>query len=435
VAIVQSNYIPWRGYFDLMNQVDAFVLLDDVQYTRRDWRNRNRIKTADGLRWLSIPVQTKGSYDQRIDQTRIADPGWRRSHWSAIEQAYRRAPYFDEIAAVLAPLYDALDAELLSEVNLAFLECVRAQLGIDTPMSRSSEYRTAGERNRRLLDICHATGASEYVSGPLARDYLDVELFAREGVAVRWFDYSGYRPYAQLHGDFEPSVSIVDLLFCEGNASRDFLRSSARPPTDEDDDAAPDERFGDGGVDTTVTTGRQGARTRRAAATAAVAAAATLGIGGCGNDSAAGETPRATATSTAASRDGAAAAEAAPARVRTLRLQSQLAAPPRGAPTGSAPGSQLLFNGMLFKPGASRAIGRSQASCTRTASGAGEVFQCLLSFVLSGGMIYAQSTSSARGPADGVVTGGTRRYAYLRGTFRYKANGTPRVDLTFRLAR
>ncbi len=224
VAIVQSNYIPWRGYFDLMNQVDAFVLLDDVQYTRRDWRNRNRIKTADGPRWLSIPVQTKGSYDQRIDQTRIADPGWRRSHWSAIEQAYRRAPHFDEIAAVLAPLYDALDAELLSEVNLAFLECVRAQLAIDTPMSRSSEYGTAGERNRRLLDICHATGAGEYVSGPLARDYLDVELFAREGVAVRWFDYSGYRPYAQLHGDFEPSVSILDLLFCEGDASRDFLR-------------------------------------------------------------------------------------------------------------------------------------------------------------------------------------------------------------------
>lgn len=224
VAIVQSNYIPWRGYFDLMNHVDAFVLLDDVQYTRRDWRNRNRIKAADGLRWLSIPVQTKGGFDQRIDQTRIADPGWRRSHWSAIEQAYRRAPHFEEIAAVLTPLYEALDAELLSEVNFAFLECTRRLLGIDTPMSYSSEYGTTGERNRRLLDICHATGASEYVSGPLARDYLDVELFVREGVAVQWFDYSGLRPYAQLHGDFEPSVSIIDLLFCEGDASRDFLR-------------------------------------------------------------------------------------------------------------------------------------------------------------------------------------------------------------------
>jgi hypothetical protein len=173
-------------------------------------------------------VQTKGSYDQRIDQTRIADPGWRRSHWSAIEQAYRRAPHFDAIAAVLAPLYEQVDAERLSDVNLAFLECVRAQLAIDTPLSYSSEYRTAGERNRRLLDICHATGATEYVSGPLARDYLDVALFAREGVAVRWFHYSGFRPYAQLHGAFEPSVSIVDLLFCQGSASRDFLRRRSR---------------------------------------------------------------------------------------------------------------------------------------------------------------------------------------------------------------
>ena len=224
VAIVQSNYIPWRGYFELMSHVDAFVLLDDVQYTRRDWRNRNRIKTSDGLRWLSIPVQTKGSFDQRIDQTRIADPAWRRSHWSAIEQAYRRAPHFDAIAVILAPLYEEVDAELLSDVNLAFLECARRLLGIDTPLSYSSEYGTTGERNRRLLDICHATGATEYVSGPLARDYLDVGLFAREGVAVRWFDYSGLRPYAQLHGDFEPSVSIVDLLFCQGDASRDFLR-------------------------------------------------------------------------------------------------------------------------------------------------------------------------------------------------------------------
>jgi hypothetical protein len=151
--------------------------------------------------------------------------------------------------------------------------------------------------------------------------------------------------------------------------------------------------------------------TRRAAAAAAVAAAATLGIVACGNDS-----------------DGDGAAHR-----QTLRLQSQLAASPRGAPTGREPGSPLLFNGMLFKPEAGPAIGRSQASCTRTANGAGDVFQCLLSFVLDDGMIYAQSTSSSRGPAGGVVTGGTRRYANVRGTFGYAANGTARVDLTFRL--
>jgi hypothetical protein len=120
---------------------------------------------------------------------------------------------------------------------------------------------------------------------------------------------------------------------------------------------------------------------------------------------------------------------------QTLRLQSQLSAAPRGAPTGSQPGSPLLFNGMLFNPDATAAIGRSQASCTRTAPGAGDVFQCLLSFVLREGTVYAQSTSSSRGPSDGVVTGGTRQYADLRGTFQYAANGTARVDLTIRLAR
>jgi hypothetical protein len=161
-----------------------------------------------------------------------------------------------------------------------------------------------------------------------------------------------------------------------------------------------------------MTTATHRTRAWRAAAAAAVAVA-TLGIAGCGNDSG----------------DGGASHR------QTLRLQSQLVAPSRGAPTGRVPGSALLFNGMLFKPGAGRAIGRSQGSCTRTARGEGDVFQCLLSFVLSDGMIYAQATSSSRGPADGVVTGGTRQYANVRGTFGYEANGTARVDLTFRLVR
>jgi WbqC-like protein family len=228
-AIVQSNYIPWKGYFDLIAHVDAFVLLDEVQYTRRDWRNRNRIKTPAGLRWLSIPVQTRGAYRQRIDETRIADPGWRRSHWGAIEQAYRDAPHFEAVAAELEPLYASLDAELLSEVNAAFLRRICALLGIDTPLSWSSEYETGAERSRRLLDICLATGAEEYVSGPAARAYLDVELFERAGVGVAWFDYSGYAPYEQPHGPFEHGVSAIDLLFCAGDGSRRYLKSAPDP--------------------------------------------------------------------------------------------------------------------------------------------------------------------------------------------------------------
>jgi hypothetical protein len=228
-AIVQSNYIPWKGYFDLINHVDRFVLLDEVQYTRRDWRNRNRIKTAAGTRWLTIPVETRGRYEQRIDETRIADPGWRRSHWSAIEQAYRDAPHFAPVSAVLEPLYRELDSGLLSEVNFAFLCRVRDMLGIGTPISWSTDYESGGGRSQRLLDICLATGATEYVSGPLARDYLDVGMFQRAGVRVAWFDYSGYPAYPQLHGAFEHGVSVLDLLFCAGEDSRRFLKTTAPP--------------------------------------------------------------------------------------------------------------------------------------------------------------------------------------------------------------
>lgn len=230
-AIVQSSYIPWKGYFDLIDSVDAFVLLDDVQYTRRDWRNRNRIKTAAGTRWLTIPVQTRGRYTQRIDETRIAEPGWRRSHWSAIEQAYRHAPHFAQVAEAIEPLYATLDGELLSEVNAAFLRRLCELLGIDTPISWSTDYDAGGERSRRLLDICLATGATEYVSGPRARDYLDVELFERAGVGVTWFQYGGYPEYDQPHGPFEHDVSVLDLLFCEGDRSRRCMTPTARRAT------------------------------------------------------------------------------------------------------------------------------------------------------------------------------------------------------------
>ncbi|HEX6390556.1 MAG TPA: WbqC family protein [Solirubrobacteraceae bacterium] len=223
VAIVQSNYIPWKGYFDLIASVDHFVLYDEVQYTRRDWRNRNRIKTTGGVRWLTIPVQTKGAYTQRIDETRIADPGWARSHWSTIQQAYRDAPAFAETTALLAPQYERFADDLLSDVNEALLRCICEQLQITTAISRSTDHPGVTGRSERLLSICSAVGASEYVSGPAARAYIDVDLFARAGVDVEWFDYSGYREYPQLHGAFVHEVSVIDLLFNTGPRSREWL--------------------------------------------------------------------------------------------------------------------------------------------------------------------------------------------------------------------
>ena len=235
IAIVQSNYLPWKGYFDLIAAVDEFVLLDDAQYTKRDWRNRNRIKTEQGLKWLTIPVEVKGRYRQRIDETMIADPGWARSHWESISQAYREAPYFDELAPRLEPLFSGRDEERLSDVNRRLLEELSSVLGIETKLSWSTDYSPSGAKSDRLVGLCVAAGADTYVSGPSARDYLDEGMFADAGVDVEWLDYSGYPEYPQLHGAFEHGVSVLDLMLNTGPSARAYMQAgSGTGPPDAD---------------------------------------------------------------------------------------------------------------------------------------------------------------------------------------------------------
>jgi len=228
VAVVQSNYVPWKGYFDLIGSVDEFILLDDVQYTRRDWRNRNRIKTARGLKWLTIPVKVKDRYQQRIDETVIDGPGWARSHWSALTQAYREAACFDEVAPRIQPLYLESGSTRLSEINRRFIESLCAELAIETKLSWSADYEVGGAKDDRLLELCRKAGADEYVSGPAARAYLDESKFAEAGVTVSWFDYTGYPEYPQLHGEFEHQVSVLDLIFNTGSRAPDYLTSVPR---------------------------------------------------------------------------------------------------------------------------------------------------------------------------------------------------------------
>lgn len=226
VAAVQSSYIPWKGYFDVIDHVNEFVFLDEVQYTRRDWRNRNRIKVRGELQWLTIPVEVKGRYHQRIDETRIADTSWAERHYKTLVQAYRRAPHFAETAALLEPLYGQHGpTEMLTDVNTAFVAAICDHLGIGTRLTRSTEYETSDEPSQRLLDLCLALGADEYVSGPSAQDYLDVKRFTAAGVRVSWADYSRYPEYPQLEGTFEHGVSIIDVLFNTGPRARDQIRS------------------------------------------------------------------------------------------------------------------------------------------------------------------------------------------------------------------
>ncbi len=223
IAIVQSNYIPWKGYFDLIASVDEFVLFDDVQYTRRDWRNRNLIKTAQGPRWLTIPVKSKNNYHANIRDMEVADAGWHAAHWSMLVQNYREAMHFADIASWLEPLYASASETHLSAINRRFIEALAGYLRINTTVTDSSTYQLADDRSERLAYICEQAGAHEYVSGPAAQAYLDLTPFTRRNIKVRWFGYEGYQPYPQLHGPFEHAVSVLDVLFNCGPESRRYM--------------------------------------------------------------------------------------------------------------------------------------------------------------------------------------------------------------------
>lgn len=223
VAIVQSSYIPWRGYFGLIQAADEFVLLDEVQYTRRDWRNRNRIKTPQGARWLTIPVKSKGRYLQKISETRASDPGWAEKHWRTIRACYGRAAHFERYRRTFEELFMGCEEVFLSRINRRFLEAMCRILAIRTPLTDSADYELTSGKSERLVEICRQAGATDYLSGPAARDYLDEGMFAEAGVRVHWADYSGYGAYRQLHPPFDPALSIVDLILNEGPAARDLV--------------------------------------------------------------------------------------------------------------------------------------------------------------------------------------------------------------------
>jgi WbqC-like protein family len=225
VAIVQSCYIPWKGYFDLVNLVDEFIIYDDRQYTRRDWRNRNRIKTPQGSTWLTIPVEVKGRYDQRIDETRISDPDWADRHWKTLTHTYSSAPFFDDLRDRVESLYARAEDAHLSRVNRLFLDELCGMLGIGTPLSWSTDYEAEGAKTERLVSLCRAAGATTYLSGPSAREYMDEGLFAEAGIELEYMDYSGYPEYPQLHPPFDHAVTVLDLLFNTGPDAPSFMKS------------------------------------------------------------------------------------------------------------------------------------------------------------------------------------------------------------------
>ena len=222
VAILQSNYIPWKGYFDMIAAVDEFILYDDVQFTKNDWRNRNKIKTVTGVRWLSVPVGQ--SINRRIKDVRVAEVDWQMKHWKTLQSNYAKAKYFSEIAVWLEPLYTAEIYTDLSSLNRRFIEAICGYLSINTKISNSWDYVLVEGKTERLVNLCMQAGGTEYISGPAAKDYVEQNVFADKGISLTWFDYVGYPEYPQLWGDFAHGVSILDLLFNCGKDSPRYMR-------------------------------------------------------------------------------------------------------------------------------------------------------------------------------------------------------------------
>lgn len=214
VAIIQSNYIPWKGYFDIINDVDIFVFYDDVQYTTRDWRNRNRIKTDKGLKWLSIPV---GSDTKRlIYEVQIRNTQWQRDHWETIKLFYSKANYFKLYKDFFEYVYMENTWHNLSELNHYLIKNISKFLGCNTQFVDSRTIQSSGKKQEKLLSILDSLKATTYISGPAAKAYIQEEDFKKRGIQLIYKDYSGYPEYPQFYPPFRHDVTILDLLFHTG---------------------------------------------------------------------------------------------------------------------------------------------------------------------------------------------------------------------------
>ncbi len=225
LAVLQSNYIPWKGYFDLMAMSDMFIVYDSVQYTKNDWRNRNLIPSASGAVWLTIPVATAGLADQCINQAAISDSRWARKHWATVSQTFAKRPHFGEYRDEWNECYQrSAELTLLHEVNVQFLGMLARQLAITTPIVDDREFETAPDTpTGKLVQLCEFAGADRYVTGPAGLDYLELERFHRRGIEVDVVEYGHYPTYPQNAAEFDHGVSVLDLLSSVGADARDHL--------------------------------------------------------------------------------------------------------------------------------------------------------------------------------------------------------------------
>lgn len=213
VVVLQSNYLPWKGYFDLIQSADVFVYYDEVQYTKNDWRNRNRICSKNGLHWLTIPV-SREAVKLKISEVPLPDPRWQLDHFKTLYHSYLPAPYFHQIQPLLRDFYQERSWSRLAELNQHCTGSIARLLGFKTVFLNSKDFELEGGRVERLVSLLRQVGATEYLSGPSARDYLagSEQLFDQAGVRLSFKSYEGYPVYTQLYEPFEHAVSILDVL-------------------------------------------------------------------------------------------------------------------------------------------------------------------------------------------------------------------------------
>ena len=227
-VVLQPSYIPWRGFFHLIQRADVFVFYDDVQYDKHGWRNRNRIKTASGTQWLTIPVLAKGNVDSGlpINEARISTAEkWARKHLAGIRQSYGKAPFFAKYAPLVESFY-ASPPELLADFTIDTTKRLAEALGITkTRWVRSSELNVEGAKNERLLATLKHVGATHYISGPSAKSYIDDAAFAAAGISLEYQVYD-YPEYDQLHPPYDPQVTVLDRLFMKGEAAGEWIWGS-----------------------------------------------------------------------------------------------------------------------------------------------------------------------------------------------------------------
>jgi len=221
-VILQPNFIPWRGYFDLIQKADIFVFMDDVQYTSRDWRNRNKIKTSNGLKWLTVPIK-QVQRDQLINSVEIDySNNWQKKHFQAIKTSYSKAKYFNDFEDLLVSIYNQ-KTKYLVDLDINAIEWICRYLNFDTKFYRSSKFLFHGKKQERILEMCSYFNITHYITGPSAKSYINPEIFEKNKITLEFQEYQ-YCNYHQLFGPFEGGVSILDLLFNCGPRSIDYLK-------------------------------------------------------------------------------------------------------------------------------------------------------------------------------------------------------------------